>query len=93
MHKPLLALMLAAVASPVFAIDCNRATSETEKAICGNAEARAADQELGKAFDRLRGLLPDDERGDLRLSQIEWIGTRDASCLAQRATNTNPLRC
>jgi uncharacterized protein YecT (DUF1311 family) len=82
----LLALTLAAVAGPAFAIDCNRAASETEKAICGNAEARAADQELGKAFDRLRGLLPDDERGDLRLSQIEWIGTRDASCLAQRAT-------
>src|SRR5262249_8500905 len=78
MYKLMLVLLLAFLARPAMAIDCGVAASETEKAICGNAEARAADQKLGEAFSRLRNLLPADQRSDLRLAQIEWIKRRDA---------------
>src|SRR5271167_4880551 len=73
MRRLWLALALSLAASPAFAIDCGLAKSEPEKAICGDAEARAADQELGKVYDRVRGLMPDGDRAGLRLSQIEWI--------------------
>ncbi|MBV9459895.1 MAG: DUF1311 domain-containing protein, partial [Bradyrhizobium sp.] len=86
MYRLVLVLLFASFARPALAIDCGRAASETEKAICANAEARAADQKLGEAFNRLRNLLPDDQRNDLRVSQIEWIRQRDADCLAGRAT-------
>ncbi len=76
---------LTLAAHSALAIDCNRAKSDIERAICGDAEARAADHALGAAFDRLRGLLPDDERTGLRSSQIKWIQTRDGTCLANRA--------
>jgi len=59
-----LALAVTLVAHPTLAIDCGRAKSETENATCGDAEARVADQD--KAFDRIRTLLPDDERTSLR---------------------------
>jgi uncharacterized protein YecT (DUF1311 family) len=77
-------------AHSAFAIDCVRARSDIEHAICGNAEAQAADQALGIAFDHVRNLLPDDERAGLRSSQINWLRTRDAACLAKRADTPLP---
>jgi len=83
--KPWLLMALLLVASPVFAIDCGRAKSEVEKAICGDAEAKSADEELGRAFERVRGSLPANETASLKLSQRNWIQVRDTDCLAPRA--------
>jgi uncharacterized protein YecT (DUF1311 family) len=80
-----LSFILTLSAHPALAIDCARAKTDIEHAICADTEAQAADQALGLAFDRLRNLLPEDERAGLRSSQIEWLRTRDATCLAKRA--------
>jgi uncharacterized protein YecT (DUF1311 family) len=74
------------VASPASALDCALAKSVAEKAICSDAEARAADEALGRSYNQLRAQLPDEEKASLRLSQIAWIRDRDIRCLAPSAS-------
>ena len=52
-RRLLLALALAALASPAQAFDCAKATSRSEKAICGDARAKDADAAMSKAFSDL----------------------------------------
>jgi len=73
------------VASPASALDCELAKSVAEKAICSDAEARAADEALGRSYNQLRAQLPNEEKASLRLSQIAWIRDRDIGCLAPSA--------
>jgi uncharacterized protein YecT (DUF1311 family) len=80
-----LAVTLMLATRPVLAIDCNRAKSDVEHAICGDAQAGIADRELGASYDRLRASLSGDERAGLRSSQVAWIGSRDATCKAKLA--------
>lgn len=67
-------------ASPASAINCTSATSEPERAICSDPEARSADEALSKAYAQLRNSLSKDEAAALRHSQIKWIGDRDGMC-------------
>src|SRR5579872_113906 len=75
------AIALTLASHPAAAIDCTRAQSKIERTICQDAQARAADQKLGVAFNQLRAVLPDDQRSGLRASQIGWIRDRDNNCL------------
>lgn len=93
MHKPCLAAILTLMISPAFAIDCNRAKSDVEHAICGDAQALAADRELGAAYDRLRSSLSDDERAGLRQSQLEWLAEREGRCKAKQADGGPMATC
>jgi uncharacterized protein YecT (DUF1311 family) len=92
MPKFCFAAILILMISPAFAIDCNRAKSDVEHAICGDAQAVTADRELGAAYDRLRSSLSDDERAGLRSSQLEWLGEREGTCKAKHA-DTSLSKC
>jgi uncharacterized protein YecT (DUF1311 family) len=74
------------------AIDCRRARTDTERAICGDAVTLAADSALGEAFERLRGGTRDDDaRRGLSRSHIERIMSCDGICL--RHSQTPLPRC
>src|SRR5579883_21320 len=62
------------------ALDCARATTENEKAICSDASARDADNALGKVFDALHGAAAANERAALVAAQLRWIELRDSNC-------------
>ncbi|WP_026607788.1 lysozyme inhibitor LprI family protein [Methylocapsa acidiphila] len=66
-----------------YALDCGKAKSSTERAICSDPAALAADGALGRAFALLRDRLPEKEKGDLKRSQIAWIHDRDENCGAE----------
>ena len=51
--------------------DCNKATTETEIAICGDPELSALDEEMAEAWMRLDGQVS-------RSNQIQWLIERDA---------------
>jgi uncharacterized protein YecT (DUF1311 family) len=74
----LAALASAALAQP--APDCGKATTPSEKAICGNPELAAADRAMGMAFAALFKTLPPTQQSGLRASQRQWVGARDAAC-------------
>lgn len=79
------AISLFCSAAPARAIDCALAQTRADKAICADAEARAADDLLGLAYSRLREELKAKERSALKESQTEWIQVRDNSCETERA--------
>jgi|GEM_PF-2112111 len=90
MRRFWLAVILTLAAYPAQAIDCTKAKNNVERAICGDQQALAADKALGLAYSHLLGVLSDDERADLRLSQNEWIQERDSTCFAKRADTPLP---
>ena len=51
--------------------DCNKATTATEIAICGDPELSALDEEMAEAWMRLDGQVS-------RSNQIQWLIERDA---------------
>lgn len=61
-------------------INCSRASTVQEKAICSNAELKAFDDYLTKAYGDLRAMLPADVFATVRQSQREWIAHRDQRC-------------
>ncbi|WP_244435051.1 lysozyme inhibitor LprI family protein [Methylocystis sp. SC2] len=80
------AISLFCSAAPARAIDCALAQTRADKAICADAEARAADDLLGLAYNRLREEFTAKERSALKESQTEWIQWRNNSCEDQRET-------
>lgn len=81
-----LAISLFCSAAPARAIDCALAQTRADKAICADTEARAADELLGLAYNRLREELTAKERSALKQSQTDWIQWRNNSCEEQRET-------
>jgi uncharacterized protein YecT (DUF1311 family) len=71
------ALLASASAS---ALDCARASTANEKAICADASARDTDAALGKAFEALQAATPANERSALVAAQRRWIELRDSNC-------------
>jgi uncharacterized protein YecT (DUF1311 family) len=80
------AISLFCSAAPARAIDCALAQTRADKAICADAEARAADDLLGLAYNRLREEFTAKERSALKESQTDWIQWRNNSCEDQRET-------
>lgn len=50
--------------------DCNKATTETEIAICNDPELSALDERMGETWARLSPLFP-------KANQVNWIHRRD----------------
>ena len=85
------ALAAAALAAPAFAdnrgaIDCAKAKTADEKAICGSIELVQLDAEMSTELDLLRGLVGMGVRGNLMEAQKDWLAKRhtcaaDAACL------------
>lgn len=67
------------------AIDCARAKTGPEIAICSSPALKAFDDYLTDAYSNVRSIVPVDVFGDVRRSQIEWIKSRDAKCGANVA--------
>ena len=51
--------------------DCNKATTETEIAICSDPELSALDEEMAEAWMRLDGQVS-------KSNQFQWLIERDA---------------
>ena len=71
-------------ASPAMAVDCQRAATPGEKAICADPSALAADADLGKTFEALRASLDAKGKGQLVAAQVAWLGIRDSNCADEK---------
>ena len=61
--------------------DCNKATTETEKAICDDPELSALDKRMSKAYKRARGST---SSGDVyKSNQFKWLKSRNA-CISDK---------
>ena len=82
-HRSLF-LVVAAVsvvsAFPAFALNCTIATTKSEKAICADPAALAADASMGKAYETFRAAVSPEQRIELGKSQSSWIAERDFHC-------------
>ncbi len=76
----LLAALLALSATPAAAIDCARAVTPAEKAICASPQALEADDALGRAFAALQKSLVQEQRAMLVKAQARWLMDRDGGC-------------
>lgn len=80
-----LALGIAAFGpAPAHAFDCAKAASASEKAICADPAALAADADLGKAFEALRAAADPKSRAGLAAAEVAWLRRRDADCSDQK---------
>lgn len=78
--------------APSFAIDCSRAASVVEKAICGDPKLKAADAALGAAyFDLLKSLKGTEAHDLLIFSQKRWLKKRDREINGDEGEDIKPL--
>jgi uncharacterized protein YecT (DUF1311 family) len=88
-------LAVASGACPAMALDCAKATTPIEKAICADPIAAAADDSMSKAYDALAARLAAPDKAALLISQRRWLKSRanrcptdggavEAACLADR---------
>jgi len=86
-----LALLISAVTTHAAhaGLNCAAAKSASEKAICADPGALAADAALGEAFNKLRDALLPEEKAGLLASQRAWLQRRDADCAGAK----NPGAC
>lgn len=61
-------------------IDCDRAQTGPEIAICSDPKLKAFDDYLAQAYSRIRSVLPEALFDEVRRSQRQWIAQRDAQC-------------
>ena len=61
-------------------MDCGRASTPAERAICASPPALAADDAMTKAYLALRGTLEAGQRAGLLASQGQWIARRERVC-------------
>ncbi len=72
--------LLSVAVSPAAAIDCAKAASGIERAICRDSELRQADDRFNAGYVRLIALLDREQRRQLIDTQRNWIKERDAAC-------------
>ena len=70
-------------------IDCAKASTATEKAICDDRDLVITDKNLDLAYGALLKVLPDDERPKAVAEQLDWLRLRnqcraDRRCLSHR---------
>ena len=79
-HLFIAAFGIALSASNANAFDCTKAATSSEKAICADPAALAADAALSDAFKTLRTSLSSSQSTELLKSQQSWVKQRDNSC-------------
>jgi uncharacterized protein YecT (DUF1311 family) len=67
-------------ATPALALDCSKAKTQVEKAICADPAAAAADRSMEDAYGRLAAGLSPDEKKALLASQRAWLKLRGNTC-------------
>jgi uncharacterized protein YecT (DUF1311 family) len=75
----LAAAALFALSSPALALDCGKASTKLEHAICGDKRLKAADAAMGQAYGQiLKAAAGDAEIRDMLVaSQRRWLAARD----------------
>ena len=75
---PLIGVTLALLTSvsPAAAIDCKKATSKVEKAICASDVLFQADRRMNEHYKRFKEAMPPDAASTLRQSQRFWLKRR-----------------
>ena len=88
------AALVAAVAySPsAMAFDCARASTKVEKAICADADLKAADDAMGVAYGMVMERVAADQKTMLKSNQIAWLKRRDDSC-SWNETQPDLIKC
>ena len=74
-----LGILLVTAPKPVQAIDCQKASTPVERAICRDTGVYELDSELTQALHRVLESHPN-ERDSMLIDERHWIATRDASC-------------
>jgi uncharacterized protein YecT (DUF1311 family) len=69
---------------PAWALDCKKAASPTDKAICADPATNAVDDSMAKAYSALAASLSEADKKSLLLSQREWLKLRAISCLDKK---------
>jgi uncharacterized protein YecT (DUF1311 family) len=67
-------------AAPAHALDCSKAATPIEKAICASPDLLKQDSDLSKAYGVARTAVAGDQRKSLALAQKRWIETRENIC-------------
>ncbi|MDO5090082.1 MAG: trypsin-like peptidase domain-containing protein [Cardiobacteriaceae bacterium] len=62
------------------AIQCERAQTAPELAICRDPQLQARDAELGNIYNSIRAELPAEAFALVRADQRQWLQARDAQC-------------
>jgi uncharacterized protein YecT (DUF1311 family) len=83
MRRLALGACLATLAGSAQAFDCSKASTKAEKAICADPAARAADDDLGKAFAAAISEMSASTRAAAVAAQVRWIAERDGACADQ----------
>ncbi|ACK51787.1 protein of unknown function DUF1311 [Methylocella silvestris BL2] len=71
------------VAAPARALDCAKANTPIETAICANPAALAADEAMTKTYDGLAASLKPEHRQALLISQRRWLEQRANLCVSE----------
>lgn len=74
------AAVTAGVTSPSLAIDCSKASTPVERAICADPAAKAADDAMGAAYAALIARLSPEAAAALKSSQRAFLKQREDRC-------------
>jgi uncharacterized protein YecT (DUF1311 family) len=69
--------ILTVFANPAFAFDCAKASTETEKLICGSPALKAIDDAMSVAYVSLTNRLDAKTKDQLKISQRNFIASRE----------------
>src|SRR5271155_3971461 len=75
-----LAILVGLPPSQAWAFDCKKAATPSEKAICADPVALAADAAMSAAFQALLQNTPAAQRSQIAGAQARWLPTRDGDC-------------
>jgi len=72
------------LSQPALAMDCRKAASPIDKAICADPAALAADQELEKAYSGVYSHASETDKKQILQSQRSWLKLRINGCLEDK---------
>ena len=81
----LVALAGTALAQGPSRVDCAKAATPIERAICAKPELAAADRKMAAAYAALAGKLTGAAKDHLLADQIRWLANRAAACVVDPA--------
>ena len=79
-HRTYAALAFGLAATPALALDCAKALTATEHAICNSPSLRQADRDLTRLYGQVRGAIAARARPALLRQQKDWLNKRDSRC-------------
>src|SRR5438270_6187215 len=91
MKRMATSLLAVLSAAPALALDCSKAKTPVEKAICANPAASAADRSMADAYGRLAAGFSPDERKALLASQRAWLKLRGNTCQGDEGVTASCL--